>query len=173
MSSFGEDGRSIDAVSNVSDYTRQIVDYDELESIAHFKHLVKWWRQVNEETHRLPSRKDFNPAAFQAILPNISLFEPIFENEDLINCKVLLMGTELTKVYGEGTGELLTDVNNDYVVQTVLNSMRECIRIRKPIGITSEAASEELPFMRSFALYCPLSTDNSHIDKILLHIVFE
>ena len=173
MSSFGDDERSIDAVQSVSDYTRQVLTRDELKDIKHLEPLLNWWRQVNEETHRLPSRKDFNPTAFQNTLPHLAIFEPIYKDDELINCKTVLIGTELTKVYGEATGELSSTINNEYVAQTVLSSTKECIRRREPLGVTAKAVSKELPFLRSFALYCPLSTDHTNIDKILVHVVFE
>ena len=173
MSSFGEGSRSIDGVSNVLDYTRRIVSSDELEDINDFKPLLNWWRQINVEKRHLPSRKDFNPAAFKEALPNIAIFEPVLSNEELVNCKIVLIGTELTKVYGETTGELVTQTDNEYVVQTVLDSSRECILRREPLGITSKAVSKELPFMRSYALYCPLASDHIHIDKLLVQVTFE
>lgn len=173
MSSFGEDGRSIDAVNSIHDYTRRTVSREELEDIKHFKPLLKWWRQENKGQEHLPSRKDFNPAAFPAILPNIAIFEPIFKDGELTDCKTVLIGTELANVYGETTGELASKINNEYVVQTVLSSVGECIRTREPLGITSKAVSKELPFLRSFALYCPLATDHTHIDKILVHVSFD
>lgn len=173
MSSFGEDGRSIDSVNSIHDYTRRTVSREELEDIEHFKPLLNWWRQETQAKQHLPSRKDFNPAEFPAILPHIAIFEPIFKDGELTDCRTVLIGTELTKVYGEATGELASQINNEYVVQTVLSSVGECIRTLQPVGIKSKAVSKELPFLRSYALYCPLATDHSHIDKILVHVAFD
>lgn len=173
MSSFGEDGRSIDAVNSISDYSRRLLTHDELEDIKYFKPLLNWWRQKYEEKRHIPSRSDFNPTAFQEILPNISIFEPIYKDEKLSDFITTLIGTELTKVYGEVTGELVTTFDNEYVVSTILNAGEECIKRREPLGITSQAISEELPFMRSFALYCPLASDHIHIDKLLIQVNFE
>lgn len=173
MSSFGEDERTIDAVQSLSDYERQLVTHEKLKDVSHFKFLLNWWNQIYEEKQRLPSRKDFNPAAFQAILPNIALFEVFYRDDELADFSVTLIGTELVNIYGETTGVTVSTFDNEYVVQTVLHIGRECLIKREPIGVISEAATLELPFLRSFALYCPLSTDHTHIDKLLVQVVFE
>ena len=173
MSSFGEDDRIIDAVHNVSDYTRQVVTHEELKDISHFQPLLNWWTQVNEEKQHLPSRKDFNPATFKAILPNITIVEPVYKDEELVDFTTTLIGTELAKVYGEVTGKSISTHDNEYVVQAMLNTGKECLLRRKPVGIISKAASAELPFNRSYALYCPLATDQTNVDKLLIHVSFE
>ncbi len=173
MSSFGKDGSSIDAVKSASDYKRQIVPHAELRDVSHFKFLLNWWEQVNQEKQRLPSRKDFNPADFQTILPNIALFDVSYGDGGIADFTVALIGTELANIYGEATGETVSTFDNEYVVQTVLTIGRECLIKREPIGVISEAATVELPFLRSFALYCPLATDHSQIDKLLVQVSFE
>ena len=173
MSSFEQNERSIDGVNSVSDYRRRILGNDELEEVAHFKLLHDWWKQKNEEKQHIPSRKDFNPAAFQKILPNIAILDLIYNGNEVTDFATALIGTGLTGVYGEHTGGLVSAFDNEYVVQTIFDAGGECIQRREPLGITSKAISEKLPFLRSFALYCPLATDHVHIDKLLIHISFE
>lgn len=173
MSSFGEDERNIDAVKSASDYTRQILPHEKLKDISHFEYLLNWWEQANQEKQQLPSRKDFNPAAFQTILPNIALFDVVYKDDGIADFTVALIGTELVNVYGESTGVTVSTFDNEYVVQTVLTIGRECLLRREPIGVISKAATLELPFLRSFALYCPLATDHTHIDKLLVQVSFE
>ena len=173
MSSFGEDGRIIDDVHSISDYTRHLLTHSELEDIKPFELLLNWWKQENEDKQHLPSRSDFNPVAFQEILPNIAIFEPIYSDEKLSDFITTLIGTKLTDVYGEVTGDLVSSFSNEYVVQTVFDTGKECLQRREPIGVTSKAASSELPFSRSYALYCPLATDHIHIDKLLVLVTFD
>lgn len=173
MSSFGEEKRNIDAVKSASDYERQMVLREELKDISNFEFLLNWWEQVNQDKQHIPSRKDFNPAAFQTILPNIALFDVVYKDDEPADFTVSLIGTELVHVYGEATGETVSTFDNEYVVETVLAIGRECLLRQEPIGVISEAATIELPFLRSFALYCPLATDHSHIDKLLVQVSFE
>ena len=173
MSSFGEKGRSIDDVHSLSDYDRHRVLPHEMESITHFQPLLNWWKKVDEEGQGLPSRADFNPVAFQSIIPNIAILDLIYEQDVVIDCRTALIGTALAEVYGEATGKLTTEINNEYVTQTILEAVRECVRTRQPVGIIAKAATENLPFLRSFVLYCPLATDRKNIDKVAIHISFE
>lgn len=170
MSSFGEDSRSIDSVS---DYTRRILTQDELQDATLCKPLLNWWKEKNAEKQRLPARKDFNPAHFKNILPNVTIFNMVFSDEKLVDMVPTLIGTELTRVYGEMTGKPFSEHESVYVYQGVLAGTRECLQRAAPIGVEAKAISENMPFMSSFALYCPLATDHIHIDKMLCQISFE
>lgn len=172
MSSFREDG-DISAIKSTSDYTRRMLTHDELQDAAHCKPLLNWWKEKNEEELGLPSRKDFNPAAFQPILPNIVIFNLVFSDGELVDLFPTLIGTELTRVYGEKTGKLLSEHESEYIFQGVLTSARECLRKGEPLGVEATAVTQEMPFMRSYSLYCPLATDHTHIDKIIVQVSFE
>lgn len=170
MSSFKKDAKSID---KVSDYTRRILTHDELQDTTHCTSLLNWWKDKYEEKQGLPSRKDFNPAAFQAILPNIVIFNLVFNDEVLVDLIPTLIGTELTRVYGEKTGKLLSEHESEYVFQSVITSARECLRTGEPLGVEAKAVTQDMPFMRSFSLYCPLATDHTLIDKLIVQVSFE
>lgn len=173
MPSLGKNGKSIDKVNSISDYTRHLLTRDALQDITHFKLLLSWWKEKSKEKHHIPSRKDFNPVNFKSVLPSIAIFDPIFREGELVDLMPTLIGTGLTGVYGEATGKLISAFENEYLVQGLLGASRECLQKREPIGITAKAVSDKLPFMRSFALYCPLATDHTHIDKLLVQVSFE
>ena len=170
MTSFRKDG-NISAIKSASDYARRMLTHDELQDVTQCKSLLNWWTEKNEQ-QGLPSRKDFNPADFKGILPNIVIFKLIFNDEELVDLVPTIIGTELTRVYGERTGKLLSEHESEYIFQSILASARKCLQQREPLGVESNAISKEMPFAYSFSLYCPLAMDQSHIDKLLVQVSF-
>lgn len=173
MSSFGGEKREIDQIRSASDYVRYIIPHEEMVSLDQFKPLIKWWQSIHNEYGYLPSRKDFNPVDFSTQLPNISILEPVYEGSEITDYMTSLIGTNLTKVYGETTGVRASQIGNEYVAETVLATCGQCIQQRQPLAVTAKALSKDLPFMRSFALYLPLASDHQTIDKIMVYIFFE
>jgi len=173
MSSFDDSQTLIKSVHNISDYVRTIIPCEELDFTPSFKETLSWWTVASKNNTRLPSRKDLNPKDLFRTLPNLSLFDIIYEGPKLVNLRTRLIGTKLTPIYGEVTGKLVTDLENPYVITGILNGCQESIKKRGPVAITAKAISEDMPFMKSYALYCPLSSDGEHIDKFLIVVHFE
>ncbi len=119
---------------------------------------------------RMPRRDDISPEEMKAILPEVALLEPIYDETGLVvDAKGLLEGTKLDNFYGSLTGTLISDYPVPIVSDRILVACRRCIEIAKPIVVVADALSEQKNYLTITVLYVPMSNDGVRVDRIFLH----
>lgn len=129
-------------------------------------------RYFEEKTggKRLPCRGDLKPEELKSILPEIALFEPIYDEDgSFIDVRGLLEGTKLDSFYGSITGKLMSDYPNKLVSDRILQACRHCVDIAKPIVVSADALSDQKNFLKITVLYVPMSENGTTIDRIFIH----
>ncbi len=119
---------------------------------------------------RLPRRKDLNPEDITQILPEVALFEPVYDEAgSLVDVKIQLLGTKLDNFYGSVTGTHISDFPSPLVSERVLQACKHCISVSKPVVVSADALSDKKNHLAITALYVPMSDDGVLIDRIFLH----
>lgn len=119
---------------------------------------------------RLPRRADLKPEELKPLLPEIALVEPIYgDSGELVDVMGLLEGTKLNSFYGSITGKLFSEYPNKLVSDRILQAVRHCVEIAKPIVVSADALSDQKNFLAITVLYIPMSDNGTLIDRIFIH----
>lgn len=119
---------------------------------------------------RLARRADLKPEELTAILPEIAIFQPIYDATGrVVDVKALLEGTKLDSFYGSITNKLISDYPYKAVGDRILLACKRCVEVAKPIVVVSDTLSAQKDFLAITVLYIPMSEDGTVIDRIFIH----
>lgn len=119
---------------------------------------------------RLPRRDDLKPMELKEHLPQIGLFEPIYNADgQLVDAEIVLLGSRLDEFYGHMTGKRVNEFPRGEVSVRILQACRQCANLKKPIVVRADSLSEDKNFLSITVLYIPMSSDGNTVDRIFLH----
>ncbi|WP_262693156.1 PAS domain-containing protein [Kordiimonas aquimaris] len=119
---------------------------------------------------RLPRRADLNPSDLKPYLPEVSLFDLIYNaHNEVEDVYLRLLGTRLDDFYGAHTNKKISESLHPYVFKRILQSSRYCVDVREPIVVTADALSPNKDFVTVTILYVPFSTDGQLIDQVFVY----
>lgn len=120
------------------------------------------------------SRADVSPAALGKYLPRITILEPVFDAEGVVtDARYRLMGTEISGLYGEATGELISSYHGEQVLARVCRIANHCIQTKAPALGLSKALSNGRQTVDVSVLYVPLSSDNETVNQFFIYSAVE
>jgi len=120
------------------------------------------------------SRADVSPSRLSKYLPRITILEPVFDEEgQVVDARYRLMGTEISSLYGEATGQLISDYHGDQVLRRVCRISNHCIETRMPALGLSKALSDGREYVDVSVLYFPLSKDGESVDQFFIYSAVE
>lgn len=120
------------------------------------------------------SRSDVSPVKLKGYLPRITILEPIFDSTGKVSdARYRLMGTEISALYGEATGKLVSQYHGDEVCGRVAEISNHCIEQRAPALGLSKALSNGRSFVNVSVLYFPLSADQKTVNQFLIYSAVE
>lgn len=121
---------------------------------AELNQLCEVWRAKAAGGH-LPYRRDFDARALKPVLTNLVILERVFE-DGARRYRVRLMGSELVRVMGEGTGRYLDQtipqegLTHWYVVyDTVLDA-------QTPFRFVTRFGAERVSYLTSESFVAPV-----------------
>lgn len=119
-------------------------------------------------------RRDVSPAALRTYLPRITLLEPVYDDDSqVVDARYRLMGTEISALYGEATGQLISDYHGDRIRDRVCRISNACIGSKGPMLGLSKALSGGHHYMDVSVLYFPLSEDGEVVQQFLVYSAVE
>lgn len=120
--------------------------------------------------NRLVCRADVSPRDLKKFLPEIFMFQIIYDGDKLEDLLVQLMGTTVANFYGEITGMTVREgAPSPLVTERILAACERMLETRKPVVAEASSLSEEKNHLRVQVLYIPMSEDGTHIDRIFGH----
>ncbi len=126
--------------------------------------------EAKTQACRMASRSDLNPMDFKDILPEIGLFEPVFNSDGrMVDAEIILLGSRLDEFYGARTGTRVNSFPHAQVAVRILQACRQVVELRRPLVVKAEALSDTKNFLKITVLYIPMSSDGETVDRIFLH----
>ncbi|NVJ97087.1 MAG: PAS domain-containing protein [Alphaproteobacteria bacterium] len=120
------------------------------------------------------SRKDVSPGQLGKYLPRITILEAVYDDAGVvIDARYRLMGTEISMLYGEATGQLISSYHGPHVLQRVCRITNHCIEAGGPALGLSKALSDGRQSVDVSVLYIPLSPDDKNVDQFLIYSAVE
>lgn len=120
------------------------------------------------------SRADVSPSKLGKILPRITILEPVYdEGGKVVDARYRLMGTEISTLYGEATGKLISEYHGEQVQSRVCRIANHCIESRKPALGLSKALSDGREYVDVSVLYFPLSEDGERVNQFFIYSAVE
>lgn len=120
------------------------------------------------------SRSDVSPAKLSKYLPRITILEPVFDEAgQVVDARYRLMGTEISSLYGEATGKLISEYHGEQVLRRVCRISNHCIDSQKPALGLSKALSDGRDYVDVSVLYFPLSKDGENVDQFFIYSAVE
>lgn len=131
--------------------------------------ILKYFEQKTGDA-RLPRRDDLQPMELKQYLPQVGLFEPIYDDDgQLVDADIPLLGSRLDDFYGHMTGKRVKDFPQAQVAMRIIQACRQCVSLKRPIIVKAQSLSDEKNFLAITVLYIPMSNDGETIDRIFLH----
>lgn len=128
------------------------------------KSLYVYWQELRQG-RRAPARSEIDLLRIKSILPNIILLDV---EEDPRRYNFRLMGTRIVSWYGgDLTGRYIDEVDfggEPMFTFTILDQMVDKV---VPAHMTGEYVKHDGRHIRYERLFLPMSSDGTHIDKIL------
>ena len=119
---------------------------------------------------RLVCRADVSPRDLKKFLPEIFMFQIIYENGKVKDLLVQLIGTTVANFYGEITGMTVREgAPSPLVTERIMAACHRVLETRAPAVAEASSLSEEKNHLRVRVLYIPMSEDGTHIDRIFGH----
>ncbi|NVJ71263.1 MAG: PAS domain-containing protein [Alphaproteobacteria bacterium] len=123
---------------------------------------------------RFNNRADVAPSSLGRYLPHITILEPLYDDAGLVvDARYRLMGTEISALYGEATGKLVSDYHGEDVRRRVCKISNHCLESGKPALGLSKALSDGRQFVDVSVLYFPLSADDETVDQFFIYSAVE
>ncbi|WP_286828785.1 MULTISPECIES: PAS domain-containing protein [Kordiimonas] len=120
------------------------------------------------------SRSDVSPSSLSKYLPRITILEPVKDDAgNVVDARYRLMGTEISSLYGEATGKLISEYHGEQVQRRVCRIANHCIESRKPALGLSKALSDGREYVDVSVLYFPLSKDGETVDQFFIYSAVE
>lgn len=122
------------------------------------------------EGNRMPRRSDLNPMELKEQLPEIGMFEPIYDADGkMVDAQIILLGSRIDDFYGHMTGKRVTEFPHAQVAVRIIQACRQCIEHKAPVVVKAESLSDSKDFVAITVLYVPMSGDGLHVDRIFLY----
>lgn len=120
------------------------------------------------------SRGDVSPSELRKFLPWITILEPVFDTAGQVSdARYRLMGTEISMLYGEATGELISSYHGEAVQRRVCRIANHCLETRAAAIGLSKALSNGRHSVDVSVLYIPLSADGETVSQFLIYSAVE
>jgi len=127
--------------------------------------LVKYvWS--NTKNVDKPQRKEFDPKDIQSLLPSISILGMIYDNGIFKDANIRLFGTDLVSVYGELTGNMVSEYSNGSVATRSLDDCRLVVDTKKIVVGSSASLDEERNFIKLKKVLIPFFDDTEDKYKV-------
>lgn len=173
MSSFGTMDEELRAGALEADQFRVLPITEDLpmrEDMAQvFAHM-----EAKRADRQYCSRRDVSPAQLGKFLPRITILEPVFDDAgSVVDASYRLMGTEISTLYGEATGELISSYHGEMVQARVCEIANFCIQSKGPAIGLSKALSNGRQSVDVSVLYVPLSADGETVNQFLIYSAVE
>lgn len=122
---------------------------------------------------RFANRADLNPMEIVKYIPNVVLFDLVYDDKGEIDDVVFrLLGTKVASFYGDWTGKSLKgDELQATHPESNLRLLKEIdfiLDTRKSITTVSKHYSKDRPFIQIDTLKIPFSQSGNAIDKIFM-----
>jgi hypothetical protein len=118
-----------------------------------------------------PKRSEFEPKEIQSILPFISIFEPIYENDEFVNAKIRLIGTELVIRYGEITGSKVLDYALKVIVGRAMADCKLVVDTKDIVVTGTSTLDQQQKYIKMRKVLIPFFDDELHQDKVTQIII--
>ncbi|PCI64297.1 MAG: hypothetical protein COB37_01560 [Kordiimonadales bacterium] len=135
-------------------------------SVPQFKQLIEYLASKAPDGS-LPCRKDVRPTDIKNLLPDFFMFDVVRKETLLTDLKVRLLGTKISRYYGNHTGESVHAFENKAAVQRIFACVTECIDKRDNVAVEVSGRSLQRDNVKINVLYCPLSDQDSVITQII------
>jgi hypothetical protein len=132
--------------------------------------ILAYWQICAERDHReIPRRRDIDPVELVAFLPSIALVD-VMETLSRRDFRIRVLGTRLTRMFGEQTGKLISE--------TPLSLRKVNVYDRVVLERSGFYVHGTLWFLGKgdcgYSELClPLTNDRTEIDKILIFVEFK
>ncbi len=122
-----------------------------------------WGKSENKDR---PKRKLLVPSEILPLIPCISILEPRYDGENLMDISIRLMGTEMVKVYGELTGKMVSDVMDYQVAKRIMDTCDLVIKSKSIVVGTVSSFDKEKSFLKLLKVKIPLFDDEHKPDRV-------
>lgn len=121
---------------------------------------------------RLPRRSDLNPADLKNLLADITLLEPVYDDEgDVSDVIVRLIGSNSSNFYGDFTDKSVKEHPSPDVGPRVIYCVRAAVAARQALLTEISSTSEdELYSVIVRGIYVPMSQDGETINRVMVHL---
>ena len=119
---------------------------------------------------RMLQRSDFSPKDIKDLLPNIILFEVVYDQDGTVKDGIIrLIGSALSSFYGNFTGRSVLD-HSASTGKRFLMSAHSIITSELPSLGTADEAVSEMPFYKVKTCLVPIADKAGKIIQIMGHI---
>lgn len=113
----------------------------------------------------MPARRDFEPSDFPSLLPNLFIFDVLYDPRDYV---LRLLGTNLVAVLGRDyTGAHFDEMYQGATAATLREQYDWVVDHKEPVYDRLDASWMEKDYISYERLLLPLSSEGDKVDKLL------
>ena len=135
-------------------------------SVPQFKQLVEYLA-AKAPAGALPCRQDIRPTEIKNLLPDFFMFDVICKKAVLSDLKIRLLGTKISRYYGDLSGQSVHAFENKAAVQRIFTCATKCIDKRGKVAVEVSGRSLQRDNVKINVLYCPLSGLDGEITQVI------
>jgi hypothetical protein len=131
--------------------------------------LLAVWKAKAEGA--VPDRSMFDAKTLKQFLPNVTIIER--EHIDgSVSYRFRLIGTEIVRLFGEGTGERLEDTVPPSFVERWSSAYEAVLKARRPLRVETHFELPQVSYLDGETFFAPLRTKSGEIELILAATYF-
>lgn len=139
----------------------------ELQETPGFTRLLTYFED-STGGNRLPSRRDFRPADIKDLLPLLCMWDIETGPDGKLHDAVFrLMGTKVTDLYGEHTGNSSRDFPDPDVAGRIMTALEWIVANRTPLAYEVRGITKWRDYMNMRLLYIPMSDDGRTVNRAI------
>jgi len=119
--------------------------------------IADLYRRISLNSFGKPHYRYFTPRIMHQYLPNTVFFDILTLCP--LALKIRFVGTHLTRLYGELTGQEVGDLPKSDMKNRILAVAADCIERAAPMVTLSSTTIDDTDYIKSLAFYAPLFDD--------------
>jgi len=137
----------------------------EIQETPGFARLLEHF-EMRTGGRRLPTRGDFSPTELKDLLPLVCIWDIKTGADGKVSDAVFrLMGTKVTELYGEHTGESSRDFPDADVAGRIMDALQHIVTTRAPYAYEVRGITRWRDYLNMRLLYVPMSDDGETVNQ--------